>query len=296
MLEYPTLCIEQTLKILGLTRHGRWPEDGAGAHRQDYGSRVAKLPSWLPGVKNAEYAARTLDKLLPICPLLEPCRSFLVAEIEQAEAYFRQVKYLVSAPPAPGHEAFFRQLGYDPLRAVMEARAVIHFGKRLAEERNNIIKPLASVFHRLSRHSGKSLLVISRRAKELKLLLDLGVPKPVVEKAIAKASLSLTFAEFGRIVERATSREEQACRRLEEIAQSMRPYIPDPRGKPISVSTAIHFMLCHELKNSGQERAYTWSPSEEDFTDPATKATRATLADNDFDPRPAIRLLKSDVF
>jgi hypothetical protein len=105
--------------------------------------------------------------------------------------------------------------------------------------------------------------------------------------------VSLNLEDFRGLVDRAGNREVQACEALGELSQVLLPHLPDPRGRRMSRETATHMLLLEERKDGGNSYGYTWSPEKEDFIDGATLATRISYGNPNFDPRPALRLLRS---
>jgi hypothetical protein len=75
------------------------------------------------------------------------------------------------------------------------------------------------------------------------------------------------------------------------IAKTIAPRVKCPRGEKPSASSIAHELF---LEKQGRKGAfyYTLDTETEDFTDPATQATRVEFNEPLFDPRPAARRLK----
>lgn len=198
--------------------------------------------------------------------------------------------------PPSGYEPLLIEIGYEPLPAKVIAHAICRVGVQWAEERNSIEKPLGSAFRKLARASNRSTLAVSRCANDLKPLLDDSASQGPIERALELAGLSLTFGDVLTIVGDAAEGRKHACGQLHGLARAVVRHVPDPRGRRISTATGVHAFLLYELQLSGRPHAYAWSEEEGDFVDAATKASREVVGHNDFDPRPAYRLVKSGAF
>ena len=146
---------------------------------------------------------------------------------------------------------------------------------------------MASAIRGLVKVEHRSPLVVSRRAKALRLALD----EPAVEaplcEACTAARISETIDSLKELVERATNRDNAACRRLIAISKALSPHLIDPRGRAPSVESTTH-----ELLLVFEEQAYTYDPIDGDMVDRATLATRTAMNNPNFDPRPAWRRRK----
>jgi hypothetical protein len=215
--------------------------------------------------------------------------------IAQASTITRWVDHLYRSihaiPPTPGIEDLLIKLGHEELQARVMARVIQTCGKRWAEEREELEKPFASALRQVLKNAAAAPLVISRRARALQVWLDRRDAKPLIQSGLERAGLSLSLEDLREITALAAGRDERACRRLAEIAQTLVSHIPDPRGRPVSTATGIHLFLLLHLGLSGHRATYTWSDEMSDFVDSLTKATRI-LCDPDFDPRPATRLYR----
>jgi hypothetical protein len=216
----------------------------------------------------------------------------LIAHASNIARWLDQLNRSIRAtPPTPGIEDLLIKLGHEDLQARVMARVIQTCGERWAEERGAIEKPFASALRQVLKNANAAPLVISRRARALQAWLDSRDTKPLIQSGLESAGLLLSVEDLREITALAAERDERACRRLVEIAQTLVTHIPDPRGRPVSTATGIHLFLLLHLGLSGHRATYTWSDEMDDFVDPLTKATRM-LCYPDFDPRPATRLYR----
>jgi len=149
-------------------------------------------------------------------------------------------------------------------------------------------RSLASALRKLARVAGRSILVISRRAKALRDLLADEHVDAALNRACQQAKRPELATELLRLISRAIDRDAAACETLTARVASLISYLPSPRGRPLSVSTATHELLLTELHYRGKPRAFiTWNSIDNKFGDPATEATRIATGERSFDPRPA---------
>lgn len=196
-----------------------------------------------------------------------------------------------SRSPETPYEAFLVSKGYDRLFAKYMVRMITHFAGLWAEQRNKVERPFGSLLRKLARASRPSN--IAKLALKLQTLLRRSSGTRICG-AIAQSGFTLADGELATVVDAAASKDKEACARLCQIARAIAPHMPDPRGRLVSMETATHLFLLYELQNSGMPVAYTWDPiEEEDYTDPATCATRQATGCPDFDPRSAVKLLRS---
>ena len=236
-------------------------------------------------------AERLISGLLELKPWLDCLGASLRPLLSQSHSLLQRV---AADPPTPGIEVLLvSELGHDPLQARFMARVIRSCGERWAAERINIEKPLASALRRLAKQTDGTPLLISRRAKSLRRLLDDGSAEPLLRSELEKSGLQPGPDDFYTIIERACNRDGEGCRFLVEAAKALVHHLPDPRGRPLSTATGMHLLLLWYLGSSGRKIAYTWSEDAEQFVDPATRATRLVVNDPDFDPRPAWRLYKA---
>ena len=205
--------------------------------------------------------------------------------------FLESIGRIAAGPAVPGYEAFFVGLGCKPFEARLTGLMVTGLGQRLVEQRT-AQRSLAARLRELVKAHGKSPVVGARRARALRDELTSPEAQLVLETALSSAGRRESVQEFAEIVERAIARDALAFQALSNIARALLSTVPDPRGRNLSLGTATHELLLWWLQDGGKPRAYTWDDEKEEFVDPATQATRAAVADPDFDPRYAHRDLK----
>ncbi len=213
--------------------------------------------------------------------------------LEFAEA----VNQLQEGPPVRGYEPLFREQGIGYSESRLIASGLVRYADQLKEE-NRLQRAVSSVFRRLAKAAGKSTLVISRRAEELRRALDAPRWVGVINSALYAAGRPESVEDLRQILDHAVRRDCAACGALTDLAPILIAHLPDPRGRPLSLATADHQLLLRYFERSGKPVAYTWNDLPEgatcgDFVDKATLATREATGDASFDPRPARRRLKA---
>jgi hypothetical protein len=116
------------------------------------------------------------------------------------------------------------------------------------------------------------------------------VAKPFIENSLFKAGLELSFQEFQISAATAAKGCPTECRKFCELVKQLFPHVPKARGRPLATITVAHMLLLYAARSIGRGGAYTYCPSEEDFVDDLTLATRRQFAKPDFNPRESRRL------
>jgi len=196
------------------------------------------------------------------------------------------IRRLETGPPVPGYEPLLIRVGCPDFESRLTGCAILYFGKAVAQEKR-AERSLASALRKLATMAGKSTLVISRRAKALRDLLGDEHVDAALNRACQQAKRPELATELLRLISRAIDRDAAACETLTARVASLISYLPSPRGRPLSVSTATHELLLTELHYRGKPRAFTWNSIDNKFGDPATEATRIATGERSFDPRPA---------
>jgi hypothetical protein len=98
------------------------------------------------------------------------------------------------------------------------------------------------------------------------------------------------LSDFEALVCRAENQDPEACRKLGRVARDIARFMPDPRGRPISVETATHALLLEALNLEGHPQSFTRDIDSGKFVDRATCATRAAMNNSRFDPRKAVKV------
>jgi len=204
--------------------------------------------------------------------------------VELSLAIGMMIKRVADCPPSKGYEPFLVSQGTDRIVARGISLLAVKRGNRIAREnqyRASVVRAIQ--FLRNPRRNKPA------RLRRVKLLLAAANETTVVETLFVEAG----FEEFSfvRLLQSAAEGNESAYARLAEIARSL-PF-KARRGPRIKAQSAAHEFLLEGLAGMEKSHSYTWDDLAENFTDPATAATRREFASPDFDPRPARRRLKA---
>jgi hypothetical protein len=150
-------------------------------------------------------------------------------------------------------------------------------------------RSLASALRAVANAAGKRDLVVARRAKALCGQLGDGYAELALREACHDAGQPELASELLECSYRAAGRDSAACQKLPRCAAQLLPYLADPRGRPLSVETAMHELLLNVMRDRGTPRAFSWSFVSGSFVDAVTEATQIAVGDPAFDPRPAVR-------
>jgi hypothetical protein len=202
-------------------------------------------------------------------------------------AFVLHVKRLT---PSVGYEPLFIGLGDHPVVARGLARMIISLGPEYADQNNRQRRAIIKSVRELGRKSTRRVPFI---AKTSGAMLSMPAACSVIDAVFAESGHQDLSYEFANLLERAAAADPIACRRLADIAKVVAGDISPPRGRRISVATAMHELVLERLRCSGKPRAYTWSDEQEDCVDDVTQATRREVGDPDFDPRPARRRMRA---
>ena len=213
--------------------------------------------------------------------------------LEAAAGFAVFIQEVQSGAPVPGIENLLLRKGYRPLEARLAARLIVNLGAQWARERREIEKPLAGVLRGLSKKTRGKSRTLTQWANGL---LDRDEAKGFAATWLQEAGLPLTAWDVREVAVLAGNGDKDACKRLVEIAKTLLPYLPDPRGRPVSTGTGVHLFLLFYITTPAYRPSYTWSDIESDFVDPMTRASRVLLGDPNFDPRPACRLARTREF
>jgi hypothetical protein len=232
----------------------------------------------LPGV--SELVKDFVTGVAEIATESTSSEDFLYKALKRLEKSLEQTSH----PPAPGYEAWFRDHGYGRYAAKQATRELVDHGKRLAEataQRSkivNAIRFLADTAHKKGSISKriKFLHWVSREPGNLDSIFE-----DIFEQA-----------RFRSAIEAAIAGQEDAHRRLHQLAVVALPYMRVSRGPKISVASATHEIFLKEYVRFIRPRTYTWDAIDGGYTDAATAATRAQF-DPDFNPQAACRRLRA---
>lgn len=220
---------------------------------------------------------------------IEAIASHFVASFEKALPAVHRIADAVQAledsPSVPGYEEQLRKGEDHPLAAKAMAYQIVRMGEeRLSDvEAGRII---AGAIRRLLQVEKGSGLVVSRRAREMQDALANPIAKKALEQTCEQAGDVNAIYSIERFLNGAIEKRPASREALLAICWKLKPYLPDPRGRSRRLISATHEVF---LEVAG--RAYTHDPVNDDFVDPATRATRIAFSDPKFDPRPAHRRL-----
>jgi hypothetical protein len=195
-----------------------------------------------------------------------------------------------SAPPSTTYEPLFIRFGDHPLVARMFARMIVTLGPEYADENNRQRRTIAKGIRDLGKKKTRRVPFI---AKISATILSMPAAHSLIDAIFAESGHQDLGDEFANLLERSAAADPFACRRLADIAQAVAGDISPPRGRKISVATAMHELALEMLRLSGKPRAYTWNDKQEDYIDCVTEATRREVGNPDFYPQPARRRIRA---
>lgn len=197
----------------------------------------------------------------------------------------RTVELLQAAPEVAGYERHFRsEFGYPALTARLWSCGLLRFGELLQAE-ILLGRRIGALVREIASQQEECALAISRCALKLRALCESGDGSPAIADAIAEAGVKPIH--FDDVLERASARDRAACSELGRLCVLLSPFVPDPRGRPISRASSTHKMLLYHMRRCDRNSGYTFNPCIEDYGDPATLATRAAFGQERFCPRQA---------
>jgi hypothetical protein len=183
--------------------------------------------------------------------------------------------------PASGYEPVLISKGCDPVLARGLGNLALRMGNQMAEVakcRRDVVSAIR--FFSKSSSAGKVAI------KKAVFLLHASQTCSAVETLFYEQGMSADeFLYLLNLFRRGQGVNHQ---RLTEIAKEISPSLTIPRGRKPSAASVAHEFLLQQI-NSG----YSWSPSNEDFSDSLTQATRAEFGDQDFNPAPARRRINA---
>ncbi len=192
--------------------------------------------------------------------------------------------------PSVGYEPLFIGLGDHPIVARGLARMIISLGPEYADQNNRQRRAIVKSVRVLGKKSARRVPFI---AKTSGAMLSMPAARSVLDAIFAESGHQDLSYEFANLVEPAAAANPVACRRLADIAKAVAGDISPPRGRRISVATAMHELVLERLRCSGKPQAYTWSDEQQDCVDDVTQATRREVGDPDFDPWPSRRRMRA---
>src|SRR5215204_4197261 len=118
----------------------------------------------------------------------------------------RNIATVHSRAPVPDYESVLIEVGgYEPDEACVLSLWVTSTAEQNARELDRERRKLGSALRRLVKAAGRSTLVVSRRAEDLLPLLSDGT-RGLVEEALAKSRLRISFEEFLDMAAKAAER------------------------------------------------------------------------------------------
>jgi len=203
----------------------------------------------------------------------------------------RNIATVHSRAPVPDYESVLIEVGgYEPDEACVLSLWVTSTAEQNARELDRERRKLGSALRRLVKAAGRSTLVVSRRAEDLLPLLS-DWTRGLVEEALAKSRLRISFEEFLDMAAKAAEREPAACAHLAKIAPLLFNSVPRARGRSLSVVTVAHAQLLMVVRGGGRKASFTYSEIDDDYTDKMTAATRRHFQRPRFRPVGARHLL-----
>jgi hypothetical protein len=196
-------------------------------------------------------------------------------------------------PTCPAYEELLCEIGVKPKEAELMSQFVRWKGPELAADLN-ATRRLGAVVRRMAK-SPESRPIRARLAGEMALAAtDSAEARRLLETSLKSAGAHLSVRDFEDLVYRAEKQEPEACFELVQVAREVAPFMPDPRGRPISVETATHALLLAALADYGHPQSFTHDAVSGAFVDRATRATRAAVNNSRFDPRRAVKIWDTD--
>jgi hypothetical protein len=195
------------------------------------------------------------------------------------------LKRVADSPPSPGYEPWLIKHGCNPIAARGLGHIIVRLGNRSAQESARYPSVVNAV-----RFLAKPRRNRPARNLRIKLLLAAWDETSIIDTIFKNAKLD--ESEFLRSLNLAAEGNEDAYRRVTEIAADLAPHLTISRGPKISAASAAHELFLEEVSRVDPSR-YTYRTDKEDFTDAVTAATRREFNDNDFYPQPAVRRLKT---
>jgi hypothetical protein len=230
-----------------------------------------------------EFLRRVADDVNMMTPVL-------VSAFERAlptlQLIADSVQRLERAPPVSGYQEYLTADEDHPL----VAKAMVYNVGRLGEERLTLGEAgrvVSSAVRAVLQAKGASALVFSRRVRKLQIALADAVQMTAFERACEKAGAVNAIYAIKPALDAVVQRKSAGRDALIAICQTIRPHLRDPRGRKQRLISATH-----EVFLEVADRAFTNDLVEDDFSDPATRATRLSFGDPDFNPVSARRRLR----
>jgi hypothetical protein len=286
-------CLQTMLNFMGslpgvAAKHTVCESDCANANAQDEAASFGQCASAQLVEVLKEWLSRRLDEIME---WRRKAQAFLSGLLDRIRPAFEPLARFVLAVsdlscPAEVEEYFLKFSDNDRYLARLKVLCCRHLAPALLEERKNG-RALGSAIRALAHVERSTPLVISRRAREVADVLA----RPTVQSKLHDGLRSIGLDEwaFKEVLSRAVGPDETACREVIQVGRRLRPFLPDPRGRPLSPASAFH-----ELLIGFGTGTYTRRPDDRGdptlrYPDLATRATRAEFSLKSFCPERAAR-------
>jgi ribosomal protein S24E len=188
-------------------------------------------------------------------------------------------------PASRGYEPLLIKRGENPLLARVKAFVAVDQGRKIADESRRCREVVTAI--RFLAKPNRSRWAVNRK---IALLLAASRETRVIRAIFTEAGLSDHI--LINLLPYAAEGGEMATERILEIARMAAPRIRIRRGPKVFAASATHELFLEKNGIRGAS-AYSYSESEGDFVDEATKATRLEFPGTRFGPQPASRRLKA---
>lgn len=131
----------------------------------------------------------------------------------------------------------------------MFARMIVTLGPEYADENNRQRRTIAKGIRDLGKKKTRRVPFI---AKISATILSMPAAHSLIDAIFAESGHQDLSDEFANLLERSAAADPFACRRLADIAQAVASDISPPRGRKISVATAMHELALEILRLSGK--------------------------------------------
>ncbi len=189
-------------------------------------------------------------------------------------------------PKDKGYAKYLTTLGYDRNWAGMLAAKIVEEG-RIRAATSNKRTDFARALRRLANPRLETEAFLSNSKLVLEGMGGTELIRRLFDELPPFEGLVFIRALRSCLAEDLSERAEVA-----RIAKAVWRRVPVSRGPKLTHASAAHEYFL-ESQSIFRPAAFTWSPTEEDFSDRLTQATRDEFDDPDFSPRSAWRRLRA---
>lgn len=200
-------------------------------------------------------------------------------------AFTSYVEEVMSGPASPGYEPLLIERGDNPCIARIKAQTTLYVGRMKAAESRRMPEVVRAIRKLADPKRSRSSIV-----RQINVLYAALCETWAIRTVFTEAGLNDEL--FVRFLILTVQGESDALQCLLNSATLSAPHIRLPRGRKVSAASATHELFL-ETQAHWAARAFTYSPSEDDFVDAATRATRLEFPEDVFRPRAASRRLKA---